>query len=471
MTDLYRLTARAAVDLLRRGEVSPLDLIDAAEARIAATDRPLNAMPTLCLDRARDHARRMMAGKAPRGRGPGALLGLPIAVKDLDAVKGVRTTQGSPIHANDIPARSDIMVEILEANGAIVVGKSNTPEFGAGAQTYNEVFGVTGNPWDLSKTCAGSSGGSAAALASGQAWLATGSDLGGSLRTPASFCGVIGLRPSPGRVATGPEALPFGMLSVNGPMARNVADVALMLDAMVGETPEDPRARPRPATSFQAALAKARPPKRVAYSPDLGFLAVDREVRAVTARAARLFETMGARLDEGCPDFTGADWIFQTLRAAGFAIGKAEAYANHRAKLKPEIIWNIEKGRKLSIEEIGRAERARGALFHRVLAFFKTYDLLVTPAAVVPPFDKTIKWVTEVDGRRLDDYVGWLILPGAITLAACPAISVPCGFTASGLPIGLQIVGPPHAEARVLAAAKLFEDATGLAERVPLDPR
>jgi amidase len=471
MTELHRLTARAAVALLKKGEVSPLDLIEVAAKRIAATDHPLNAMPTLCLDRARDHARRMMAGKAPRGRGAAALHGLPIAVKDLDAVAGVRTTQGSPIYADVVPERSDIMVEMLEANGAIVVGKSNTPEFGAGAQTYNQVFGVTGNPWDLSKTCAGSSGGSAAALAAGQVWLATGSDLGGSLRTPASFCGVVGFRPSPGRVPTGPEGTPFGMMSVAGPMARNVGDCALMLDAMVGEVPEDPRSLPRPAISFQAAVAKARPPRRVAFSPDLGFLPIDPEVRRVCAEASRHFEAMGAKLDAACPDFSGADTIFQTLRAAGFAMGMAAEYANHRDKLKPEIIWNIEKGLKLSVEDIGRAERERGALFHRVFAFFKTYDLLVTPAAMVPPFDKTIPWVTEVDGRRFDNYVDWLILPGAITLAGCPAIAVPCGFTATGLPIGLQIVGPPRAEARVLAAARLFEDATRLAERVPLDPR
>lgn len=471
MTDLHRLTARAAVELLRKREVSPLDLIDAAEARIIATDAPLNALPTRCFERARAHARRMMAGKAPRGRGAAALHGLPIAVKDLNPVAGVRTTHGSPIFAYDVPARSDIMVETLEANGAIVVAKSNTPEFGAGAQTYNQVFGVTGNPWDLSKTCAGSSGGAAAALAAGQVWLATGSDLGGSLRTPASFCGVIGFRPSPGRIATGPEPMPFGLMSVEGPMARNVADCALMLDAMVGEVPEDPRSLPRPTMSYQAAVAAARPPKRIGFSPDLGVLPMDPEVRSVCAAAMRHFEAMGTKVEDACPDFTGVAETFQTLRAAGFAISMAETYARHRDKLKPEIIWNIEKGQRLGIADIARAEAARGALFHRVIAFFKDHDLLVTPAAMVPPFDKRIPWVTEVNGTRFDDYVGWLCLPGAITLAACPAISVPCGFTATGLPIGLQIVGPPRGEARVLAAARLFEDATGLAQRVPLDPR
>ncbi|MGH6719408.1 MAG: amidase, partial [Alphaproteobacteria bacterium] len=321
------------------------------------------------------------------------------------------------------------------------------------------------------KTCAGSSGGSAAALAAGQVWLATGSDLGGSLRTPASFCGVVGFRPAPGRVATGPKAFPFNLMSVEGPMARCVADVALMLDAMVGDHAEDPRALPRPGRPFQAAIAAPKAPRRVAWSPDLGIVPVEREVRDVCAAAARRFEAMGARVDEACPDFSGAAETFQTLRAHGFAVTKAEHYARHRDKLKPEIVWNIEKGRRQSIDDVARAEAARGALYHRAVAFFRTYDLLVTPGAVVAPFDKSIPWVTEVDGIRFTNYVDWLILPGAITLTACPAIVVPCGLTAAGLPVGLQIVGPPRAEAAVLAAAKLFEDATGLAGRVPIDPR
>ncbi len=471
MTELYRLTASAAVALLRERKVSPLELIDAAEARIKATDGELNALPTLCFERARAHARRMMAGKASRGRGAAALHGLPIAVKDLNPVAGVRTTQGSPIYANDVPARSDLMVERLEANGAIVVAKSNTPEFGAGAQTYNTVLGVTGNPWDLTKTCAGSSGGSAAALAAGQVWLATGSDLGGSLRTPASFCGVVGFRPAPGRVATGPETFPFNLMSVEGPMARNVADTALMLDAMVGDHVEDPRALPRPARSFQAAVANPRAPRRVAWSPDLGIVPVEREVKAVCAAAARRFEALGARVEEACLDFTGAAETFQTLRAHGFAVSMAEHYAHHRDKLKPEIVWNIEKGRRQSIDDVARAEVARGVFYHRAVAFFRDHDLLVTPAAMVAPFDKTIHWVREVEGVRFDNYVDWLILPGAITLTTCPAIVVPCGFTASGLPVGLQIVGPPRGEGAVLAAAKAFEDAMGLAGRVPIDPR
>ena len=256
-SQLTSLTAQEAVRLLAERKVSPLELVEASAARIAATDKAVNAMPTLCLDRARDHARRIMAGKAPDASP--WLAGLPIAVKDLNDVAGVRTTYGSPIYANHVPERSDIMVERLEERGCITMGKSNTPEFGAGANTFNEVFGETLNPWNTALTCAGSSGGAAVALATGQVWLATGSDLGGSLRTPASYCSVVGLRPSPGRVANGPNERPFGTLSVEGPMGRTVGDAALMLDAMAGWHIEDPLSLESPRESFQAAAAAKMP--------------------------------------------------------------------------------------------------------------------------------------------------------------------------------------------------------------------
>ena len=260
--ELWRLTATDVVDLLRRREVSPLELVEASAERIAATDGHLNAIPTLCIERARAHAERIMTDDPETERPRGWLGGVPIAVKDLVPVEGVRTTWGSPIYADHVPPRSDLLIETLEARGAIVIGKSNTPEFGAGANTFNEVFGKTRNPWNVEKTCGGSSGGSATALATGQVWLATGSDLGGSLRIPASFCSVFGMRPSPGRVAHGPKHLPFEGLMVDGPMARNARDCALMLDAMSGAHPEDPLSLEAPAVSFaDAALdaAAARP--------------------------------------------------------------------------------------------------------------------------------------------------------------------------------------------------------------------
>jgi amidase len=470
-SELARLSAQAVVRLLRQGKVSPLELIDAALARIAATDGVLNALPTLCADRARDSARRLMGSASAVAPGPGWLGGLPLAVKDLNDVAGVRTTYGSPIYADNVPARSDILVERLEANGAVVLAKSNTPEFGAGANTFNPVFGETLNPWNPRLTVGGSSGGSAAALAAGQVWLATGSDLGGSLRTPASFCSVVGLRPSPGRVPHGPEARPFDTLSVDGPMGRTVGDVALMLDAMVARHPEDPLSLDLPQEPFQVAAAERRRPLRVAFSPDLGISPVDAEVRALCAAAAQRFGAAGVIVEEACPDFSGAVEAFGVLRALGFVAGHREHYETHRDKLKPDVIWNIERGLALTASDIARAELARGALYHRVAEFFRSYDLLLCPAACVPPFDVKVRWLKELNGVAFDNYVEWIRITYAVTLTSCPALSLPCGFTRDGRPVGLQMVGRPRGEAELLGAAAALEEILDIAKLVPIDPR
>jgi amidase len=469
--DLYRMTAAEAVQRLNAGEVSPSELVDAAYARIAATDRHLNALPTLCPERARAHARRIEDERRRGVTRPRFWLGgLPVSIKDLTPVAGVRTTYGSPIYADNVPAESDILVETLEANGAIIIGKSNTPEFGAGASTFNEVFGKTHNPWNVTKSCAGSSGGAAVSAAAGQVWLAHGSDLGGSLRTPASFCSIAGLRPSPGRVARGPVPLPFSSLLVNGPMARNVLDVALCLDAMSADHPRDPLALPPPPKSFAQSVREARPPKRIAWSRNLGLFPIDKEVATICERAVRHFAEMGVIVEEAAPDLHDAVEIFQTLRAAKFAAERAELLRSHRDRLKPEVIWNIEKGLRLDGEAIGRAEVARGALYGRVCRFFERYDLLVCPTAIVPPFDVDVRYVEEVDGVRFDNYVAWIGITFALTLTACPVLSVPAGFTASGLPVGLQIMAPPRADAAALAAGELLEQASGIAKRLPIDP-
>jgi amidase len=470
-SELARLSAQAVVRLLRQGKVSPLELIDAALARIAATDGVLNALPTLCADRARDRARRLMESASAVAPGPGWLGGLPLAVKDLNDVAGVRTTYGSPIYADNVPARSDILVERLEANGGVVLAKSNTPEFGAGANTFNAVFGETLNPWNPRLTVGGSSGGSAAALAAGQVWLATGSDLGGSLRTPASFCSVVGLRPSPGRVPHGPEARPFDTLSVDGPMGRTVGDVALMLDAMVARHPEDPLSLDLPQQPFQIAAAERRRPLRVAFSPDLGIAPVDAEVRALCATAARRFGEVGVVVEEACPDFSGAVETFGVLRALGFVAGHREHYEKYRDKLKPEVIWNIERGLALTASDIARAELARGALHHRVVEFFRSYDLLLCPAACVPPFDVKVRWLKELNGVAFDNYVEWIRITYAVTLTSCPALSLPCGFTRDGRPVGLQMVARPRGEAELLGAAAALEEILDIAKLVPIDPQ
>jgi amidase len=399
------------------------------------------------------------------------LAGMPIPIKDLTNVEGVLTTQGSPIYKNNIPARSDLLVEHLEHNGAVIYAKSNTPEFGAGANTFNEVFGATLNPWDTSRSAAGSSGGAAVALATGMAWLAHGTDMGGSLRSPASFCGIVGMRPSIGRVAHTPVAKIDRNLGVQGPMARNVEDLALLLDAMSGEHPADPLSLPALPNSFLSATRSGSKPKRVAYSPDLGITPVDPEVAAITHKAAARFVEAGAIVEEAHPDLREAHECFHVLRAFDFAISRGALLRTKRDLLKPEVIWNIEEGLKLTVEQLERAEAQRVAMTSRTLEFFRTYDLLLTPATIVPPFPIEQRYLAECNGKKFDNYVEWLGIVYAITLVCCPALSLPCGFTASGLPIGLQIVAAPRAEAQLLAGAKLLEHVLGMRGTTPIEPR
>jgi amidase len=462
------MTACAVVDQLNSGEVTPLDLLDVLEQRIAEVDGKVNALPTLCFDRARTHAKELM--KKPVGD-RGLLAGLPVPIKDLFNVEGVRTTQGSPIFKDNVPTRSDLVVEHLESNGGVIYAKSNTPEFGAGANTFNEVFGATLNPWDLSRSAAGSSGGAAVALATGTAWLAHGTDMGGSLRNPASFCGVVGMRPSIGRVAHTPASKIDRNLTVHGPMARNVEDLALLLDAMSGEYPADPLSLPLLPASFLSAARSGKGPKRIAYSPDLGITPVDPEVAAVTRKAALRFAEAGAIVEEAHPDLREAHECFHVLRAFDFAITKAALLRTKRDQLKPEVIWNIEEGLKLTVEQIERAETQRVAMTARTLEFFRTYDLLLTPATIVAPFPVENRHVAECAGHKFDNYVEWLAIVYAITLVCSPALSLPCGFTASGLPVGLQMVAAPRGEAQLLAGAKVLEDILGLRGTTPIDPR
>ena len=465
---LVQATACAVIDKLKSGEVTPLDLLDVLEQRIAEVDSKVNALPTLCFDRARSHARELM--KRPIGD-RGLLAGMPIPIKDLTNVADVLTTQGSPIYRDNIPNRSDLVVEHLENNGGVIYAKSNTPEFGAGANTFNEVFGATLNPWDTSRSAAGSSGGAAVALATGMAWLAHGTDMGGSLRNPASFCGIVGMRPSIGRVAHTPKFKIDRNLGVAGPMARNVEDLALLLDAMSGEHLADPLSLPSPPASFLSAARSGKGPKRIAYSPDLGITPVDPEVAAVTRQAAQRFAEAGAIVEEAHPDLREAHECFHVLRAFDFAISKAALLRSKRDLLKPEVIWNIEEGLKLTVEQLERAEAQRVAMTARTLEFFRTYDLLLTPATIVAPFPVGNRYVAECAGKKFDNYVEWLGIAYAITLACCPALSLPCGFTASGLPVGLQMVAAPRGEAQLLAGAKVLENILGVSGLTPIDPK
>lgn len=460
LNQLTDMTAIEASTALARGQVRPTELIDASAQRIEQVDPVLNALPTLCLDRAYDHAKRIEAEQGLTWLG-----GLPLAIKDLNEVAGVRTTFGSPIYADHVPTNSQSEVERLERHGGIVIAKSNTPEFGAGAQTFNEVFGRTHNPWNTAKTCGGSSGGAAVALATGMVWLAQGSDLGGSLRTPASFCSVVGLRPTPGLVPFGPSPLPFDTLAVEGPMARNVADLAFMLDAMVLD-----RDRGYLAAVSGADTTTALSHRRIAYSPNLGIGPVDPVVATVTRSAAERVADLGAELTDTVPSFAEARDAFHILRAVRFATALGDTLEKHRDRLKPDVVWNIEAGLDLSAAEIARAELARGRLYHRLMRFFDRHDLLVCPTAIVPPFDVEQRTVERLGDHVFETYVDWIAITFTFTLTGCPALSLPCGFTPDGLPIGLQIVAPPFGESRLLAFAKLLESALDIHPKTPISP-
>ena len=461
-------TACEIVDLLKTDQVSPLELLDALEERIGEIDETVNALPTLCLDRARTHAK-SMSERPMENRG--LLAGLPVPIKDLSEVEGVLTTHGSPIFKNNVPRQSDVLVEHLERNGALVYAKSNTPEFGAGANTFNEVFGATRNPWNTSRSAAGSSGGAAVALATGMAWVAHGSDMGGSLRNPASFCGVCGMRPSPGRVATTRATKLDSNLGQEGPMARNVEDLALLFDAMVGEAAADPVSLPHDGASYLNAARSGWKPTRVAFSRDLGITPVDPEVAEIVEMAARRLEEQGVIVEEAHPDLSEAHECFHVLRALAFAVGMKPLLDEHRDLLKPEVIWNIEEGLALRAHQIVKAENQRAIMFHRVFAFFESYDLLLCPATIVPPYPLEQRYVAECNGHTFNNYIEWLAIVYAITNVCCPAISVPAGFTKDHLPVGVQVVGRPRGETRLLAGAKLIQDTCNAVIRAPIDPR
>ena len=466
--ELIKMSATEAVARLRSKEVSPLDLVEASIQRIETVDTKVNALPIHCFEQARDQAKSIDV-KA-HSANPKSLCGLPIAVKDYNDLCGAVTTYGSPIFADNVAQQSDATVRQLESNGAIAVAKSNVPEW-AGGHTFNPVNGLTRNPWDIRKSAGGSSGGSGAALASGSVWLATGNDLGGSLRTPAAFNGIVGLRPGPGRVPRGMRLPSMDTLWVEGPMARNVDDLALMLDAGVGQQIDDPLSFDHAGPSFVEALQGTGMPKRVAFSPDLSIVSMEKEIAKVCCGAATIFADLGADVTDEIPDFSGVLEAFQTLRAVLFATMMEPILTQHRDRIAPEIISNIERGLSINPSQIFDAERARIELYKNVTAFFETHDFLICPAASIAPFPVDQRYVKEIDGKPCETYIDWFSITFALTMTACPTISVPCGFTSGGLPIGVQIMGKPRGEASLLRVAKHFEQAVGISTQLPITPR
>ena len=472
VSEIIGLTALEAVEKLKKGEISPVELIDAAEKRTEAVDGPVNAMPIRFHQQAREIAKNIADKKDEALRPHSWLAGLPIGVKDLSHVAGQRTTMGgSPIFKDHIAQKSSHDVQNLQQNGAIAVGKLTSPEFGFNATTYSQLHGYTRNPWDTALSTAGSSGGSAAAVASGQVWMATGSDLGASIRTPASFCGIVGLRPSPGLVPRGPAPFSFTMLPVQGPMARNVKDTALMMDAMVGLRRGDPLSFPAPDVSYLEAARNPRKPLKVGYSVDLGITYCDSEIAELVREAARKLEAAGCIVEEICPDFGDAIEIFHAIRGTGHIAGMAPLLKQHGDLLTDEIKWSVETARKLTADDIADAERGRSELQRRVAEYFESYDLLLCPANVVPPFP--VEWTTvkEHEGYKFERYIDWIAITFAITLTACPSLSVPCGFLSSGNPLGLQLVSPPRSEWDLFSYGSFFEDVMELGAITPIDPR
>jgi amidase len=442
--ELCFLTATELARRIRAKELSAIEVMEAHLTQIERVNPKVNAIVTILSEETLEQAH-----------------------KDLIPTRGVRTTFGSLVFKDFVPEEDGLIVERLKKAGAITIGKTNTPEFGAGSQTYNEVFGETLNPYDTSKTCGGSSGGAAVALACGMIPIADGSDMGGSLRNPASFCNVVGFRPSPGRVPRWPDYVGWFTFSVEGPMARTVQDTALVLSTIAGPDPRSPIAITEPGSLFSQPLERNFKGVRVAWSRDLGLLPVDPKVTTVIEGQRQGFENLGCLLDDCEPDFRDADEIFKVWRSWRYELAFSELLETHRDKLKGSVIWNIEEGMKVSGPQIGQAERKRTELYHRVRKFMETYEFLILPVSQVPPFDVRQRYVTEINGVKMDTYVDWMKSCYFISVIGLPAISVPCGFTPEGLPVGVQIVGRHQDDLGVLQLAYAFEQSTGLWRRRP----
>jgi len=460
------LTATELARRIRAKDLSAKEVMEAHLAQIERVNPKVNAIVTLLPEKALEQASAADENLV-RGKYAGPLHGLPIAHKDLVPTRGIRTTSGSLAFRDFVPQVDGLIVERLKQAGAITIGKTNTPEFGAGSQTFNEVFGETLNPYDTSKTCGGSSGGAAVALACGMLPIADGSDMGGSLRNPASFCNVVGFRPSPGRVPVWPDFLGWFPLTVEGPMARTVQDTALMLSTIAGPDPRSPIAITQPGSLFSRPLERDFKGVRVAWSRDLGGLPVDSLITATIEGQRHVFDLLGCAVEDGEPDFRDADEAFKVWRAWRFELAFVELLETYRDQLKDTVIWNIEEGMKLTGPQIGRAERKRTEIYHRMRKFMETYEFLILPVSQVPPFDMNQRYVTEINWVKMDTYIDWMKSCYYITVTGLPSISVPCGFTPDGLPVGVQIVGRHQDDLGVLQLAYAFEQATGFWKQRP----
>jgi amidase len=464
-TEICLMTAMEMVRRIRQKSLSAREVLAAHLKQIERVNPQVNAIVTLVPDQALAQAQ-LLDEAAARNKFEGPLHGLPIAHKDLFATKGIRTTFGSPIFKEYVPTANSLMIERIQSAGAITIGKTNTPEFGAGSQTFNPVFGPTLNPWDVSKTCGGSSGGAAVSLACGMLPIADGSDTGGSLRNPASFCSVVGLRPSPGRVPSFPSGHAWNTLNVLGPMARTVQDVALLLSVMAGPDSRVPLSIHEPGSRFLQPLERDCKGLRLAWCPRFGGLPFDHRVLESFDSQREKFEGLGCITEDVDPDFSGADEAFRVFRAMNF-YQQYGSLLQQRAHVKETVIQELERGARLTPPEIADAETRRSRLFARTGQLMEKYDFLLLPVSQVPPFDVDQEYVTEIEGIKMGSYIDWMGSCYFISITTLPAISVPAGFTPEGLPVGIQIVGRHQDDWGVLQLAHAFEQVNGVATRFP----
>jgi amidase len=461
-TEICFTPARKLARLIQSRKLSATEVVRAFIAQVERVNPKVNAIVTFLPDEA------LKAAKAfDRKRHKLPLGGLPIAIKDVIATKGVRTTWGSLVYKDHVPTEDHILAERLKKAGAILIGKTNTPEFGAGSQTFNKVFGATRNPYDLSKTCGGSSGGAAVAVAAGMVPFADGGDFAASLRNPGNYCNVIGFRPSTGRVPAYPHPYPWSNLSELGPMARTAADAAFLLSVIAGPDARAPTSICEPGSAFLKPLKRSFKKTRIAWSRDMGGLPVEPAVTEVLEAQRCIFKDLGCSIEDAEPDFSGATEAFETLRGLAYQHRIGALIQEHRDKLKDTVVWNYEEGRKLGAPEIAKAEALRTALYHRMRKFLEKYDFFVCPVNQLPPFPVDQDYPTEIAGTKMGNYLDWMKSCYYITTTTHPAISVPAGFTDDGLPVGIQIVGRYRDDFGVLQLAHAFEQATQVWKRRP----
>jgi amidase len=456
-------SARKLARLVKARKLSVTEVMKAFIAQIERVNPKVNAIVTFLPEEGLKAAKALDRSK----KFDAPFAGLPIAIKDVIMTKGVRTTWGSLVHKDHVPAQDHIMAERIKAAGAILIGKTNTPEFGAGSQTFNKVFGATRNPYDLSKTCGGSSGGAGVAVATGMLPFADGGDFAASLRNPGNYCNVIGFRPSTGRVPAYPHPYPWSNQSELGPMARTVSDAAFLLSVQAGPDRRAPTSISEPGSVFLKPLKRNFRKTRIAWSRDLGGLPMDPRVTRVLESQRRTFEHLGCIVEDAEPDFSGATEAFETLRALTYLHRGAKLLKEHRDKLKDTVIWNTEQGLKKSAADIAHAEALRTALYHRMREFLEKHEFLLCPVNQLPPFSVDQDYPREIAGVKMENYLDWMKSCYYITITGHPAISVPAGFTDEGLPVGIQIVGRYRDDFGVLQLAHAFEQATGVWKRRP----